>query len=128
MLGKKHFDGDVTDDVAAQVIAAPQLPLKLGNDNASRLIRAWQARNRWFTRHPDCLQLGYVEALNPDFTPNDDIPNHFDAVRVLVRIEPDGTPKRDVIDGGRVQRPRSAGFPIPHGAGVAAPGGSLPRR
>jgi len=69
------------------------LPLKLANDLASRLVRAAIAQDFWLCRHPDCINILYVEGMDTDGTPNDDAPNVFNDVRVVLRITKSGTPR-----------------------------------
>lgn len=73
--------------------ASVQLPLNPGNNLAGRIIRAMQAKGYWITRHPDCMNIVYVEGLDPDGTPNANRPNEFNDLRVVIRIGAEGMPK-----------------------------------
>jgi hypothetical protein len=44
------------------------------------------ARWHWIARHPDCLNIVFVEGIDPDGTPNDNAPNRFNDLRCLIRI------------------------------------------
>jgi len=69
----------------------PPAPLTPRDDLAGRIVRAMQQRGHWIARHPDCLNIVYVEGLDPDGEPNDNAPNRFNDLRLLVRIV-DGVP------------------------------------
>lgn len=58
-----------------------------GNSLAARILRLLQAQNHWFSRHPDCLNLVYLEGIDPDGEKNDDRPNVFNDLRTLIRIQ-----------------------------------------
>lgn len=90
-----NLDGDavITDDEVAKVMEARPLPLDLsGDDFATWIVQAMVNRAAWICRHPDCVNIAYVEACNPDGTPNRNEPNHFHATRALVRIDLNGKP------------------------------------
>ena len=61
-------------------------PLMPSDDLAGRIVRALVRRGHFVARHPECLNIVYVEGLNPDGTPNDNAPNRFNDIRCLVRI------------------------------------------
>ncbi len=68
--------------------------LRPGDDFAGRIVRAMQAKKHWISRHPGCLNIVYVEGCNVDGTPNDNAPNKFNDVRLVLRInQPDGVPE-----------------------------------
>jgi hypothetical protein len=88
------FDGaTITDAVAQALAAATPRPLAPGNDLAGRIVSAMQGAGQFIARHRDCLNIVYVEGLNPDGTPNGNRPNYFDSVRCLIRIGDGGVPK-----------------------------------
>jgi hypothetical protein len=87
------FDGaTITDAVAQALAAATPLPLTPGNDLAGRIVSAMQAAGHFVARHRNCLNIVYVEGLNPDGTPNGNRPNYFDSVCCLIRIGDGGVP------------------------------------
>ena len=59
---------------------------------AGAIVRAMLARGHWVARHPDCLNIVYVEGMDPDGTPNDNAPNRFNDLRCLIRVV-DGVPR-----------------------------------
>lgn len=69
------------------------LPIKLKNNPASALVSAALEEGFWLSRHPDCINILYVEGMDTDGTPNDDAPNVFNDVRVVLRITRSGNPQ-----------------------------------
>lgn len=63
---------------------------------AGRLVQALEAKGYWIQRHPDCVNIVYVEGMDPDGTPNVDAPNVFNDARFVLRITPSGLP--DIVD------------------------------
>ena len=47
----------------------------------------------WIARHPDCVNIVYVEGMDGDGTPNDDAPDAFNDLRLLLRINKAGNPE-----------------------------------
>jgi hypothetical protein len=76
--------------------ASDPLPIQPRDTLAGRLVQALQARKHWIQRHPDCVNIVYVEGLDPDGTPNVDVPNEFNDLRVALRITPSGVP--DILE------------------------------
>jgi GH24 family phage-related lysozyme (muramidase)/uncharacterized membrane protein YeaQ/YmgE (transglycosylase-associated protein family) len=69
-----------------------QPKLHLGNDLASRIVRYMQAKGyRVFSRERE-YNIVYVEGMNPDGTLNQDEPNHFNDVRMVIECQA-GVPK-----------------------------------
>jgi hypothetical protein len=63
-----------------------------GTSLEQRIVRRMQALGHWICRHPDCFNIVYVEGIDPDGTMNDDAPNIFNDVRLLLRINRAGRP------------------------------------
>jgi peptidoglycan hydrolase-like protein with peptidoglycan-binding domain len=82
----------LTPEIARALASADPLPLVAGDDLAGKIVSAMQRNNYWIARHPDCVNIVYVEGLNPDGTPNDNRPNVFNDVRVALRVQADGVP------------------------------------
>lgn len=80
----------------AQALLAPNvtdtLPLLLGDDLASKILRAMQRRGYWFTRHPKCVTIVYVEGIDLDGTPNGNASNKFNDARILIALDTTGRP------------------------------------
>lgn len=60
---------------------------------AGRIVGAMQERGFWINRHPDCLNIVYIEGMDPDGQRNVDAPNEFNDLRLLLRINKAGNPE-----------------------------------
>ena len=88
------FDGSTITDAIDQALGATQpLPLAPGNDLAGRIMATMVRKGHWIARHPDCLNIVYIEGMNADGTPNGNPPNEFNDRRMVIRIGLDGVPK-----------------------------------
>jgi hypothetical protein len=67
-------------------------PLSPQADFAGRVVRAMLAQRFWVARHPQYHNVVYIEGCNPDGTPNDNKPNRFDDVRLVISITEAGLP------------------------------------
>lgn len=68
-------------------------PVRLPDTLAGRVVRALQQNGHWLSRHPDCVNVVYVEGLDSDGSLNDDAPNVFNDLRLLLRINRAGNPE-----------------------------------
>ena len=68
-------------------------PVKSPSTLAGRVVKAMQARGFWLNRHPDCLNIIYIEGLDLDGQPNVDTPNKFNDLRLLLRVNRAGNPE-----------------------------------
>jgi peptidoglycan hydrolase-like protein with peptidoglycan-binding domain len=68
------------------------IPLTLGTDFASRIVKYMQLRNFWVARLPKFLTIVYVEGADESGEPNADVFNKFNDRRVVLAIE-NGKPK-----------------------------------
>jgi hypothetical protein len=90
----QHVPAEMTPAVCAALASARPLPLSPGAGPRSgpgagltgAIVRAMQARGHWIARHPDCLNIVYVEGMNVDGTRNDNAPNAFNDLRCLIRV------------------------------------------
>jgi hypothetical protein len=82
----------LSPDLNAALGEAKALPLNPGDDFAGKLIKAMQRNNYWIARHPDCVNIAYVEGMDPDGTANDNRNNVFNDLRVVFQIRDDGVP------------------------------------
>jgi hypothetical protein len=64
-----------------------------------RAITLAEAQGYWFSRHPDCWNILYVEGVNPNGSVNNDAPNKFNDVRVVFRADPVGRLTVNVWEG-----------------------------
>ena len=67
-------------------------PLNLPDTLAGRIARAMRGEGHWLSRHPDCINIVYVEGLDADGEANENTPNHFNDQRLLLRINRAGNP------------------------------------
>lgn len=66
--------------------ATTLFPLNRTDTLAGRVVRALRDAGHWVNRHPDCLNIVYVEGIDADGTPNTDAPNVFNDLRVVLRV------------------------------------------
>jgi hypothetical protein len=95
LAGAKVIDARV----ARAVLGAPNLklfPVRRRKSLASRLVRALLAKRYWVQRHPECVNIVYIEGMDLDGATNDDAPNEFNDARFALRITPSGLP--DIVD------------------------------
>ncbi|MGM9512957.1 peptidoglycan-binding domain-containing protein [Roseateles sp. DB2] len=85
------------DAAMAQALLDPSVgalfPIKPTTTLAGRIAGALLSKRWWITRHPDCVNIVYIEGLNPDGTPNADEANVFNDLRVVLRINTSGEPE-----------------------------------
>jgi hypothetical protein len=82
-------------DVARALLDADPatlFPLKRTRTLAGRLVGALLAKNFWVCRHPEAVNIIYVEGLDVDGKPNPNAPNEFNDARFVVRITRAGNP------------------------------------
>jgi len=88
------------DREAARTLLGPQaenlLPLAVPDTFPGRIVRALQARGHWLSRHPDCVNIVYIEGLDPDGSANANQPNVFNDLRLVLRINRAGNP--DIVE------------------------------
>lgn len=75
---------------------AALFPVSPKPDLAGRLVVAMGKNGHWIQRHPDCLNIIYVEGMDSDGKANGNTKNAFNDARILLRINKAGTP---VIEG-----------------------------
>ena len=86
-VARELLDADVDDF----------LPVNIKDGLAGRLVGATQEAGFWLSRHPECVNIIYVEGVDADGEPNDDAPNVFNDVRVVLHINRAGHPQIDGI-------------------------------
>ena len=81
------------DAEAAQALlsAEPVFPLRAPDTLAGRVVQAMQTRGHWIARHPDCVNVVYVEGIDPDGTRNTDAPNEFNDLRLVFQLNRAGS-------------------------------------
>lgn len=79
--------GRLTASLAGLLLSREPLPLDAsGADLASRALRLMQERGYWIARHPDCVNIVYLEGTNPDGTPNDDAIDAYNDLRCAIAV------------------------------------------
>jgi hypothetical protein len=68
-------------------------PLNETGTLAGRIAAAMTREGHWLNRHPDCMNIVYVEGMDADGTANTDAPNEFNDLRVLLKITRAGNPQ-----------------------------------
>lgn len=91
LRGKPAIDREVAQRLRDET-ADTLFPLNIKPDLAGRLVTALQAKRHVFARHPDCINIVYVEAMDPDGTANANTPNNFNDSRFILRINQGGRP------------------------------------
>ena len=90
------YNGDLTSQIARELLGRSRekvFPIAPQDDLAGRIVQAMTALGHWIARHPDCKNIVYVEGLNMDGEPNDNAPNKFNDVRMVLQIRKDGVPE-----------------------------------
>ncbi|WP_041234146.1 peptidoglycan-binding domain-containing protein [Cylindrospermum stagnale] len=90
--GENNFLGAGT---AKALIEAKQIAwtnLKLGDDIASKILKYMLAQNYLVFSEPKEYNIVYIEGMNEDWTLNNDAPNEFNDLRIVIEVV-DGIPK-----------------------------------
>jgi peptidoglycan hydrolase-like protein with peptidoglycan-binding domain len=98
-LRKVGLGGQTTLDKAGAVALLaeePAFPLRTPDSLAGLIVRAMSTAGHWLSRHPDCVNVVYVEGMDPDGAPNTDAPNVFNDLRLVLQVNRAGTP--DITD------------------------------
>lgn len=92
----KSPDKTVIDAELARVLlddeTADLFPAVPTADLAGRVVSAASRRGYWLCRHPDCLNILYIEGMDADGAANDDEPNVFNDLRLMLRFTRTGRP------------------------------------
>lgn len=65
---------------------AELFPLNSTPTLAGRIAAAMSTKGWWITRHPDCVNIVYVEGMDLDGRPNGNQPNAFNDLRLVLRV------------------------------------------
>lgn len=82
----------LTPTGASLLLQAEPLPLAPKDNLAGRIVLAFNRLGYWLNRHPDCVNIVYVEGMDADGRPNPNTPNKFNDLRLLLAIGGDGVP------------------------------------
>ncbi len=85
-LSRPTAEALVAPGVAAVFLLAP------GDDLAGRIVAAMARHGYWFSRHPECLTIVYIEGMDLDGTANANTANAFNDARLLLGVDAAGTP------------------------------------
>jgi peptidoglycan hydrolase-like protein with peptidoglycan-binding domain len=88
--GKTTLDAEAAGALLAD---KPVFPLRTPDTLAGRIVRAMEHAGYWLSRHPDCVNIVYVEGMDADGTPNIDAPNVFNDLRLVLQVNRAGTPE-----------------------------------
>jgi hypothetical protein len=83
---------EIKPELQAALLEARPLPLAPDEDLAGKIVRAMQKNGYWIARHPECVNIVYVEGINPDGSLNDNRNNVFNDLRAVFRVQGDGVP------------------------------------
>ena len=92
MTGKGSLDKTAAQALLSTTIAS-LFPLNATATLAGRITAGCQKQGWWITRHPECVNIVYVEGLDADGSLNDDAPNVFNDLRLLLRVNRSGNPE-----------------------------------
>src|SRR5262249_22247390 len=119
-----HLDRDLVAALLSPGIA-DTFPLTLGTDTAAKICRAMGAKGYWMCRQPGCVNIVYIEGMDPDGAPNDNAPNVFNDTRAIIIFDETGRPKLKAWEAtsepGRfyTQNPEPPGSHLPGAARIA---------
>lgn len=69
------------------------IPLRLDNSLASRIIKYMQSAQYHISRGDKHFNIVYLEGADEDGSPNSDIPNQWNDLRLVLEIKRDGVPR-----------------------------------
>jgi len=92
LTGTKFIDATVARALLDAADADP-FPINSRDTFAGRIVQALQTKGHWIQRHPDCVNIVYIEGMDPDGAPNSNVPNEFNDTRFVLRITPSGLPE-----------------------------------
>ena len=88
--GKTTLDAEAA---GALLSDGPLFPLRTPDSIAGRIVRAMQAAGHWFCCHPHCINIVYIEGMDADGELNIDLPNEFNDLRLVLRVNRAGSPE-----------------------------------
>ena len=88
------FNGALTPPAAAALLQQdPVLPLRPDGSLAGRIVTALIRHSHWLCRHPDCVNIVYVEGMDEQGCKVPRRHDAFDDLRLLLRIASGGRPE-----------------------------------
>lgn len=91
LAGKTVIDAEVARALLNNS-ADDLFPVKPTRTLAGRLVQTLQSKGHWISRHPDCVNIIYVEGMDDDGKANDNAPNVFNDLRLVLKINRSGIP------------------------------------
>lgn len=87
------IEGDdfLQTDIDMLLSAQPQVDLSLG-DPAAKIVGHMLDEGYYVSANPDTLNIVYLEGVNDDMTLNDNAPDRWNDLRILIKVQPDGKP------------------------------------
>ncbi len=89
--GQPYLDG-----AAARLLLGDEadglFPVHRSDGFTGRIVQSMQRQGFWLNRHPECVNIVYIEGIDPDGTPNSDAPNAFNDLRLILRVNRAGNP------------------------------------
>jgi peptidoglycan hydrolase-like protein with peptidoglycan-binding domain len=82
----------ITKELRKALHEAQSLPLTPKDDLIGEIVKAMLRNNYWIARHPDCVNIVYVEGMEPNGTVNDNRNNVFNDLRIIFRVQETGVP------------------------------------
>lgn len=95
---KINFRFELSPELAKVLVRADAqatFPLAPGDGMAAKIVAAMLRRGYWIARCPGTANILYIEGANLDGTPNDNAPNVFNDVRMVLKIAAGGAPQID---------------------------------
>jgi Putative peptidoglycan binding domain len=84
---------ELTPAIVHALTQAELLPLLPGDDLAGRITKAMLRNGYWIARDPDCVNIVYIEGMDPNGVPNDNRNNVFNDLRITFRVNSHGVPE-----------------------------------
>jgi hypothetical protein len=78
--------------LATALLQAGPLPFRPGADFAGRVAQRMERLGYVLVRHPDCVNIVYIEGVDTSGAPNGNVPNRFNDVRMVLRFDGAGVP------------------------------------
>ena len=92
---KINFRFELSPELAMVLLRADAqatFPLLPGDGLAARVVGALQRRGYWIARGPGAANIVYIEGLDLDGSANENAPNVFNDLRMIIKVAPNGAP------------------------------------
>lgn len=85
--------GEATEETKQKLANCTELPLKLGSDLASKIIKYLAAKKFFVALGSQRYNIVYIEGMNADGSLNSDTPNEWNDLRCVIEVGSDGVPR-----------------------------------